>query len=201
MDDDWHRTFIALSPDAATRDALAAMPIGAAVRRVPVDQLHLTVAFLGSIPAAKGVLLGAALHSVVVPLPALSFEKVEHWPSASHPRLIVVPFAASDGLAALEARVRALVAGLGLPIDDHRPFRPHVTLARLSRAEQADGARLMRVAATNDAKVDGVPRSAALPGEPDFMPRFDTLTLFSSTLARHGARYRPLASAPVPTAS
>jgi RNA 2',3'-cyclic 3'-phosphodiesterase len=200
MDDDWHRCFIALSPDAATRDALASMPIGGArVRRVPIDQLHMTVAFLGSIPPEKGVLLGAALESVVVPLPELSFGDVEHWPSASHPRLIVVPFAECDGLSALESRVRTLVAGLGLPIDDHRPFKPHVTLARLPRGGRAGGGtRSMRGAGLHEGQVDGHQTAGATPGAPSFMPRFDTLTLFSSTLARHGARYRPLASAHVP---
>jgi hypothetical protein len=32
----------------------------------------------------------------------------------------------------------------------------------------------------------------------DVVPRFATLTLYSSTLARHGARYRPLAEVAVP---
>jgi RNA 2',3'-cyclic 3'-phosphodiesterase len=178
VDELWQRCFIALTPDAATRDALAAMPVGAVARRVPADQLHLTVAFLGTIPARKGVVLGDALPSIVGPLPPLRVERIEHWPSAVHPRLVVAAFAVPDELLALEARVRALLQALGLPMDDHRPFRPHVTLARLSR--------------------DAAPVREASASPPDPIPCLDTLTLFSSTLARHGARYRPLASVRVP---
>lgn len=191
VDDDWHRCFIALAPDAATRDALAAMPVGTAARRVNVDQLHMTVAFLGTVAPETGARLAAGLHAVVAPLPSQRAEAPEYWPSAAHPRLVVVPFAAGSGLAELEARVRSLVAGLGLPIDDHRPFRPHITLARFARA-----ARPARERAAADTPLPATPLldGAAF----GFTPRFDTLTLYSSTLARHGARYRELASVAVP---
>jgi 2'-5' RNA ligase len=190
-DDDWHRCFIALVPDAATRDALAALPIGTAARRVPADQLHMTVAFLGSIAPEKGAALAGRLGSVVSPLPPQRGGCSEYWPSATHPRLVVVPFAADLGLAALEARVRELVGGLGLPVDDHRPFRPHITLARFARS-----ARPAREASVPRAALHATlaPTDAQL----DVVPRFDTLTLYSSTLARHGARYRPLAEVAVP---
>lgn len=200
VDDDWHRCFIALSPDAATRDALAAMPVvSAAARRVSIDQLHMTVAFLGSVPPEKGARLAAHLNSVVAPLPTQRAEHAEYWPSAAHPRLVVVPFTAGDGLGELEARVRALVAALELPIDDHRPFRPHITLARFART-----ARPAREAAGGRGRSPAVSPPAAAPASSlgaaalPVTPRFDTLTLYSSTLARHGARYRALASVPVP---
>ncbi|WP_206950914.1 RNA 2',3'-cyclic phosphodiesterase [Trinickia acidisoli] len=191
VDDDWHRCFIALVPDAVTRDALAAMPVGTAARRIGVDQLHMTVAFLGSVPPEQGAQLAARLGSVVAPLPAQRAQCSEYWPSAAHPRLVVVPFAGEDGLATLEMRVRELVAGLGLPIDDHRPFRPHITLARFARS-----ARPAREAAVGRVRSSaGSPPDAA---RLQVIPRFDTLTLYSSTLARHGARYRALASVGVP---
>jgi len=192
-DDDWHRCFIALEPDAATRDTLAAMPVGAAARRVGIDQLHMTVAFLGTVPPEQGARLAAQLGSVVVPLPTQRAGHAEYWPSAAHPRLVVVPFASDSGLAGLEARVRSLVASLGLPIDDHRPFRPHVTLARFARAARpAREAPVGRVLSPAGGALD----ATCL----DFTSRFESLTLYSSTLARHGARYRALATVAVPLA-
>jgi 2'-5' RNA ligase len=188
IDDDWHRCFIALVPDAATRDALAALPIGSAARRVAVDQLHMTVAFLGSVAPSTGVILAQRLGSVLAPLAAQRAEPSEYWPSAAHPRLVVLPFAAGNGLAELEVRVRELVGSLGLPVDDHRPFRPHITLARFARS-----ARPARGAGT------GLGRAAphvAAPAEQarlEVIPRFDTLTLYSSTLhamAHATARWR-----------
>lgn len=194
--DDWHRCFIALVPDAATRDALAALPVGPAARRVAVDQLHMTVAFLGSVVPRTGAILAQRLGSVLAPLAPQRAEPSEYWPSAAHPRLVVVPFAAGNGLAELEARVRALVGALGLPVDDHRPFRPHITLARFARS--ARSARPAREASVGRAAPLGAaPLDAATL---EVISRFDTLTLYSSTLARHGARYRALASVAVPAA-
>lgn len=191
VDDDWHRCFIALVPDTATRDALAALPVGAAARRVVAEQLHMTLAFLGSVAPDKGAMLAQRLSSVVEPLPAQRAQRSEYWPSAAHPRLFVVPFDPQPGLAALEARVRELIVGLGLPVDDHRPFRPHITIARFART-----ARPAREPSAGLA----LPRGALPPQEATFelAPRFDTLTLYSSTLARHGARYRPLTQVAVP---
>ncbi|PMS20771.1 RNA 2',3'-cyclic phosphodiesterase [Trinickia dabaoshanensis] len=197
IDDDWHRCFIALVPDAATRDALAALSVGPAARRVPIDQLHMTLAFLGSVAPSTGALLARQLGSVVEPLAAQHAEPREYWPSAAHPRLVVVPFAAGDGLAELEVRVRELVGALGLPVDDHRPFRPHITLARFARSPRPSRSSTL----AREASVERASPRGALPlGEAtlEVVPRFATLTLYSSTLARHGARYRALASVPVP---
>jgi len=194
VDDDWHRCFIALVPDGATRDALAALPVGLGARRVAVDQLHMTVAFLGSIAPGTGAMLARQLGSVVAPLAPQQAEPREHWPSAAHPRLVVVPFAAGKGLAELEARVRALVGSLGLPVDDHRPFRPHITLARFARSPRPSRSSTLAREASGE--------RASPRGETtlDVVPRFAALTLYSSTLARHGARYRALASVAVPAA-
>jgi RNA 2',3'-cyclic 3'-phosphodiesterase len=202
IDDDWHRCFIALVPDRATRDALAAMPVGEAARRVGVDQLHMTLAFLGTVPPEKGQRLAQQLSAIVTPLPPPCAQRAEYWPSAVHPRLVVVPFLAGDALASLEARVRALVAGLQLPVDDHRPFRPHITLARFARSARTATSVQSRPPAP--AAIVGRERAPAVSLLDAAMlqvtPRFDSLTLYSSTLARHGARYRALASVAVPVA-
>jgi 2'-5' RNA ligase len=201
-DDDWHRCFIALVPDRATRDALAALPVGQAARRVGVDQLHLTLAFLGTVPPEKGRRLAEQLSEIVAPLPPPCAERAEYWPSTAHPRLVVVPFVAGDALAGLEARVRALVAGLQLPVDDHRPFRPHITLARFARSARMAASAHSHPPAPG--AIVGRERSFGAPPLDAAMlavtPRFDSLTLYSSTLARHGARYRALASVALPLA-
>lgn len=177
MDDDWQRCFIALAPDAATREMLSRLPSPAVARRVPVDQLHLTVAFLGTISACKGGLLGYSLSSVVEALPVFRTERIEHWPGPAHPRLTVAVLAKSEALFALAARLRAVLEALELPMDD-RAFRPHITLARFPRDASALCELPVPVAGLSI--------------------RFDTLALYSSTLARHGARYSELASTALP---
>jgi 2'-5' RNA ligase len=172
----WQRCFIALEPDAATRDALAAVPIPAAARRVPYDQLHLTVTFIGALTHELGAALIDALAPQTISLNPAPVMRIEHWPRASHPRLTVAMLAMSDEFVALDWRMRSLMIDLGLQVDA-RTFRPHVTLGRFRRDAPAAG--------------------HAPELKDDLLARFESLTLYSSTLARTGARYRALASVPV----
>ncbi|SIT44818.1 2''-5'' RNA ligase [Paraburkholderia piptadeniae] len=173
---DYQRCFIALVPDAATRDALTSIAVPSTARRVPYEQLHLTVTFIGMLPHEKSAALIDALTRETVPLQLTPVTKIEHWPRASHPRLTVATLAMSDEFVALDWRVRSSMIALGLPVDA-RTFRPHVTLARFRHDAAAVGP------------------ATELQGE--LMARFDSLILYSSTLARNGARYRSLASVPV----
>jgi 2'-5' RNA ligase len=173
--DDYQRCFIALVPDTATRDQLSAIPVPPTARRVPYEQLHLTVTFIGVLPHDKSAALIEALTSHSVPLTPTPVEKIEHWPRASHPRLTVATLAMSDEFTALDWRVRSAMIALGLPVDA-RTFRPHVTLARYRHDAASVGP------------------AAELHSE--LQAHFESLTLYSSTLARNGARYRSLASVP-----
>ncbi|MBN3743425.1 2'-5' RNA ligase family protein, partial [Burkholderia sp. Tr-20355] len=71
----------------------------------------------------------------------------------------------------------AVLRELGVPAD-RRPFRPHVTLARLP----------------HDAV--GQPAHGGAPGR-QVVLRVDALTLFESRLSHEGVSHRPIASAPV----
>jgi RNA 2',3'-cyclic 3'-phosphodiesterase len=88
----------------------------------------------------------------------------------------VAVVAMSDAFTALDWGVRSSMGEVGLSLDA-RAFRPHVTLARYRR------------------EAAGVEPAAELSHE--LIARFASLTLYSSTLARNGARYRSLASVPV----
>jgi len=173
---DYQRCFIALVPDAVTRDALSVIPVPSASRRVPYEQLHLTVTFIGVLHHEKSAALIDALTQQTVPLEPACVLKIEHWPRASHPRLTVATLAMSEAFIALDWRVRSAMIALDLPVDA-RAFRPHVTLARYRREAAA------------------VEPAAEL--KEKLVARFDSLTLYSSTLARNGARYRSLASVSV----
>jgi 2'-5' RNA ligase len=138
--------------------------------------LHLTVTFIGVLPQEKAAPLIESLTHETVPLKLTPITKIEHWPRASHPRLTVATLAMSDEFIALDWRVRSSMIALGLPVDA-RTFRPHVTLARYRQDAAAVG--------------------PATDLQDELIARFDSLTLYSSTLARTGARYRSLASVPV----
>jgi 2'-5' RNA ligase len=173
----WQRCFIALAPDAATRDALAAIAVSANARRVPYEQLHLTVTFIGALSVGQGGALAEALTAHRIPLTPTPVTHIEHWPGAARPRLTVATLAMTDEFVKLDGHVRSLMIEQGLPVDA-RAFRPHITLARFAREA---GAVDLATQTQTQAPVN-------------LLARFESLILYSSTLARHGARYQALAS-------
>lgn len=173
------RAFVALMPDPASRDALHALPVTRGARRTPAAQLHVTLAFIGAIERERCDALAARLPALAAAhsLPLLPVERIAWWPSLPRARLIVAELAADPACAALNAGLSAVLAELGVPAD-RRPFRPHVTLARLPRDAVGQPAH------------GGAPgRSVAL--------RFDALTLFESRLSHDGVSHRPIVSAPI----
>lgn len=168
----WRRCFIALAPDAASRAALSELDVPPNARSVPPAQLHLTVSFIGAMSIEQGERLSRGLADDIQRQPPAYVTKLDYWPKRTQPRLMVAVLAMSEAFAALDERVRWLMTEAGLPLDA-RAFRPHVTLARF-------------------------PRDAA--AAPEFssevrLPpplRFESLVLYSSTLAKQGARYEAL---------
>ena len=123
------RIFIAIKIAAEIADALAPMTRGLERFRVklvaPVD-IHLTL-----VPPLNEVLIAEAvekLHQVVdrFDVFTLTFQHIGYGPDPKHPRLLWVECAAGHEIAELRA---ALLLAFGQT--DQRPFRPHVTLARL----------------------------------------------------------------------
>lgn len=123
------RLFVALWPGTRVRQALAACrdrtpwPPGSAP--TATDKLHVTLHFIGSVPAARLAEVAAALQ---VPVPAfeLRLDVAECW----HGGLAVLrPRIVPARLQQLHAELAAALRRLDLPVEE-RPFRPHVTLAR-----------------------------------------------------------------------
>jgi RNA 2',3'-cyclic 3'-phosphodiesterase len=100
-------------------------------RPVPGGNLHVTLAFLGSVAerrlpelaaAARAAAPGAAGEALEI-----AFDHLEHWRAAQ--LLCALPPGPSAPLAALAARLQARLAEHGFT-PDLKPFRPHVTVAR-----------------------------------------------------------------------
>ncbi len=126
---DTSRLFIALFPDAAARDEIAAWRDAwtwpRAATPVKTGRLHVTLHFLGDVKQERIAALAAALRVPFTPF-TLRFDHAALWP---HGIAVLEPAALPNALLALHASLGATVRDLGLPVDD-RPFRPHVTLAR-----------------------------------------------------------------------
>jgi 2'-5' RNA ligase len=130
------RLFFALWPDEAQRGELE-HAAAKAVRRcggrpVPPSNLHVTLAFLGSVASAHIPELQrigrehAAPVALHVPI-SLTFARLVHWKEAQI--LCALTAAESPGARDLAVALQEATAAIGLS-PDRRPFQAHVTLAR-----------------------------------------------------------------------
>lgn len=123
------RLFTALWPGVATRAALAtcrdALRWPSRSRPTATPKLHLTLHFIGALPAERLAALVAAL-----PAPAggfdLRFGELQLWRGGL---VALMPRSIPDVLVELHEAQAAALRSLGLPVD-RRQFRPHVTLGR-----------------------------------------------------------------------
>jgi len=180
------RLFVALDLPATAREALATWGSEVAgksgerrLRLLPPDALHVTLCFLGwrdegRIEEIAALVLGAVGESAVAPRLALGEAA---WLPPRRPRVLAVDLADEGGaLVELQSGVSdALVAGCAFE-PEKRPFRPHVTVARVPRGARAGS------------------RDELAPPPPLEFPGA-AVTLYRSRLSRAGAHYEPLARA------
>ena len=129
------RLFFALWPNEDQRERLAEV-VHPAVRAsggraVPAAQLHLTLAFLGSVPAPRVAPLAGIARAAAQVIPdgriELSLDHLAHW---ARPRVLcALPGRAPAALGALAERLLVALSAAGFT-PDLKPFRPHVTVAR-----------------------------------------------------------------------
>ena len=170
------RLFVALDLPADVRANLAAWAdeaAPAAVRRVAAENLHVTLAFLGSRDADAAGMVGELLPRVARPL-GVQRTAGALWLPPRRPGVLTVALAAADALVALQGDVvAALERAIGFE-PERRAFRPHVTVGRVPRGTRIDTRRELRVKA------------------PELTFRAPALTLYRSQTGRGGARYEAL---------
>jgi 2'-5' RNA ligase len=124
------RLFFALWPDEAVRAALDAAGqslLGKRVKRIPAANLHMTLAFAGSVTASTRQCLEAAAGNLQLAPFDLTIEQCGYW---HRPRIVWLgPVHAPPALWSLAGGLRAAFEACGLPVET-RPYQPHVTLAR-----------------------------------------------------------------------
>lgn len=176
-----------LAACVALIDAVRGGPLGDVPRWVHVANLHLTVRFLGETPpdltpdaalAVRDALEGARAFDVVL-AGAGSF------PEARKPRALWLGI--EQGAAELGALADALdpaLEPLGWPRDD-RPYRPHLTVARLDRS----------AISASETVADEL-RAAAAGWSTGF--RADRVVFYRSHLGGGAPRYEPLVEVALP---
>jgi 2'-5' RNA ligase len=168
------RLFYALWPAPATQrewyDAAGSLLVPWGGRRMPAENLHLTLHFLGDLPADRMNELCRLGQDAAAEAIALRFDRIEAWGKADLSCL------RADDTPALTRLYGQLGTGLTLAgiATDKRRFKPHITLARDLNFVQG-----------------------SLPLWPVLEWRADTLALVRSRLGPLGPAYSVVASWPL----
>ena len=110
-------------------------------RWTPPSRWHLTLLFLGDVPADRLAPLTDAVAPVVAATPPLSLQLAGGGRFGPRRRPAVCWVGLDGdvvGLTDLAVRLAAAARALGLPVED-RPFRPHLTVGRWRSGRPADG--------------------------------------------------------------
>jgi len=156
------------------------------VRWVPLENLHLTLKFLGDVsPTNVGILSQMLTAETMNCRPfTLHVEGFGAFPTARRARVLWVGIQAPAALASLQRGLESAAARLGYE-EEARPFSPHLTVGRVKQPLSAGDQQKVR-AALEKAQVGAL-------GSADVT----AIHLFKSDLKPSGAEYTRLFSAPL----
>jgi len=187
------RLFVACELPGEAKEALAAVQRllqergTEGLRWVRPEGIHLTLKFLGEVPARRLEAIERALARAVQEPFSLSVRlgRLGSFGGSTGLRVVWVGLEGDvEELARLAARVEGALDPLGFP-RERRPFAAHLTLARVKEgASPQDRRRLF-----------GLVRSLEPPPLPG--ATLETVSLMQSTLEPGGARYQCLARFPI----
>jgi 2'-5' RNA ligase len=124
------RLFFALWPDDGVRADLAQTAtdlLGKRIKRVPAANLHITLAFAGTVTVPVRDCLEAAAGNIRCPAFELCIDHVGHWPK---PRIFWIgPTHTPPALWSLAGQLHTALEDCGLQAET-RAYQPHITLAR-----------------------------------------------------------------------
>ena len=178
------RLFVAIELPEAVQDRLAQVPGDLGVGRlVPLENLHVTLAFLDHQDTPTATALHEALAGIQLPGFDLRISGVDVFDRRA-PRLVFAGVEKTAPLVALRDKVRAAAQSVDIDLRRER-FRPHVTLARFRRSMPEQD--LDRVGMFLEAHGDLTSPAFAVKG----------FALYRSILHEDGAIYDRLAGYPL----
>lgn len=174
------RLFVALELPAEASEALvrwrsAVLEDVAGLRALPTDHLHVTLCFLGWLPANEIEAIARTCRQLSPRDPATLSLGEPRWLPLRRPRVLAVELDDVQGrVGAIQAELSRLLESGGWYEPERRPYLAHVTVARAGRR-------------------DG-PKPSPLPAPPPLSFSAQRVTLFRSRLSPAGAMYEALSS-------
>lgn len=186
------RAFIAVEIPRAMREAVgkATTPlqkeVGSIVRWVPVENMHLTLKFLGDVSPTNVEMLSEMLRAEADLFHCfdLVLSGLGSFPNLKRPRVIYVGIQAPPTLEALQRGIEAVARRLGYESEE-RGFSPHLTIGRVRQSVTATEMQTIR-RALEVTRIDLLGTA-----------RVDSVHLYKSALKPNGSVYTRLYSAPL----
>jgi len=170
------RAFVAIPlPESLLPACRAAARVAISGRKVPEENLHLTLVFLGTQETRRLEDLAEALEVLRPPPVTVHLTGLDVLAGFKSSRHLVATVEPETGLTKLQDAVERAARRVGMALERRR-FRPHVTLVR-------------------DCLDPSLPPWTPVPAA-----SAHSVSLFRSTLKRHGAEYDALATYPLPVA-
>jgi 2'-5' RNA ligase len=156
------------------------------VRWVAVENIHLTLRFLGDISPANVEMLIEMLRAEADLIHAFEFHLngLGSFPSLRRPRVLFIGVQAPAGLEALYHGIESVCARLGYESEE-RSFSPHLTIGRVRQDVSASEQQKIR-SALAEIVIDSLGTA-----------RVDSVHLYKSDLKPNGSVYTKLFSAPL----
>ena len=178
------RIFVALDIPVSIREALVQLRrhfenLCSGARWVRLDGAHITVKFIGEVPAETVEHVRLALEPLRARSPFdLRFAGLGFFPNDRRPRVFWAGIEGGAPLTALAVEIETSLVPLGIP-RERREFKPHLTLARFDSPASLEGLR------------QAVAASASAEFGHTTVAEFH---LYQSVLKRSGAEYTRLAT-------
>ena len=188
------RAFIAVELPLEIRNAvykaMASLQkeIGPAVRWVPVENLHLTLKFLGDVSPTNVEMLSQMLRveADLFPCFDLRLHGLGSFPNLKRPRVIYIGVQAPATFEGLQRGIESASRKLGYESEE-RGFSPHLTIGRVRHASRVTAAERQTIRRTlEETRIDSLGTA-----------RVDSVHLYKSDLKPAGSVYTRLYSAPL----
>lgn len=186
------RAFIAVEVPLGVRQAVCQATsdlqekIGSLVRWVPMENMHLTLKFLGDISPSNVEMLTQMLQSETDLFNCfdLHFDGLGSFPDLKRPRVIYIGIQAPAALKTLQRGIESASRRLGYESEE-RGFSPHLTIGRVKQNVTATEQQTIR-RALEEIRIDSLG-----------IARVDSIHLYKSDLKPTGSVYTRLYSAPL----